>query len=125
MPQLASHLAPHPDSIQAAVQAALGAKVQRIEVALGEVTLYVAPADYFAAMQALRDDRTCQFTQLVDLCGLDYSTYGDGAYEGPRFAAVSHLLSVNLNQRLRVICFAQDDDFPVLPSVTSLWSSAN
>jgi len=111
--------------IQAAVQAALGAKAQRIDIALDEVTLTVAAADYFEVMNTLRQDAGCQFQQLIDLCGMDYSAYGDGAYDGPRYAAVTHLLSVNLNQRLRVVCFAPDDDFPVLPSVTALWSAAN
>ncbi len=120
-----SQPAPNAQMIQAAVQAALGAKAQRIEIALNEVTLTVAASDYFEAMNVLRHDRACQFEQLIDICGMDYSTFGDGAYDGLRFAAVAHLLSVNLNQRLRVICFADNDDFPVLPSVTSLWSSAN
>ena len=64
MTQLASHSAPNAETIEAAVRAALGAQVQRIEVALGEVTLYVAPADYVAAMQALRSDRACQFEHV-------------------------------------------------------------
>ncbi len=120
-----SSLAPNPQMIQAAVQAALGTQAQRIVIALGEVTVYIAPADYFEAMTALRYHDDCQFEQLMDLCGMDYSTYGDGRHEGPRFAAVTHLLSVSLNQRLRVVCFAEDDDGPVLPSVTHLWASAN
>jgi NADH-quinone oxidoreductase subunit C len=121
MPQLA----PNTQMIQAAVQAALGAKAQRITVALNEVTLTLAPQDYVEAMNTLRHDAACQFEQLIDLCGMDYSVYADGAYDGQRYAAVSHLLSVNLNQRLRVVCFAADDDFPVVPSITSLWSAAN
>ena len=120
-----SQLAPNPQMIQAAIQAALGAKVQRIDIALNEVTLMVAPQDYFEVMSTLRHDKACQFEQLIDLCGMDYSAYADGVYEGARYAAVVHLLSVNLNQRLRVVCFAADDDFPMLPSVTSLWSGAN
>ena len=76
-------------------------------------------------MALLRDAPVARFEQLVDLCGIDYSTYGDGRWEGQRFAAVSHLLSVSLNQRLRVRVFCADDDFPVLPSVTGLWASAN
>ena len=120
-----SQLAPNPQMIQAAIQAALGAKVQRIDIALNEVTLTVAPQDYFEVMSTLRHDKACQFEQLIDLCGMDYSAYADGVYEGARDAAVVHLLSVNLNQRLRVVCFAADDDFPMLPSVTSLWSGAN
>lgn len=121
MPQLA----PHSSAIQAAVLAALGAKAQSVEVALDEVTVRIAPADYLEAMQILRSHPACQFEQLIDLCGVDYSDYGNAAYEGSRFAAVVHLLSVNLNQRLRVQCFAADDDFPVLPSLTGLWASAN
>ena len=120
-----TQLAPNSQMIQAAVQAALGAKAQRIEVALDEVTLTVAPQDYFEVMNTLRHDTACQFEQLIDLCGVDYATYADGAYDGARYAAVVHLLSLQLNQRLRVVCFAQDDDFPVLPSLTSLWSAAN
>ena len=120
-----SQLAPNPQMIQAAIQAALGAKVQRIDIALSEVTLTVAPQNYFEVMSTLRHDKACQFEQLIDLCGMDYSAYADGVYEGARYAAVVHLLSVNLNQRLRVVCFAADDDFPMLPSVTSLWSGAN
>lgn len=121
-----TQLAPNPDMIQAAVQAALGAKVQRIDIALGEVTIYVRAADYFDAMTLLRYEAGCEFEQLMDLCGIDYSIYADGlGHEGPRFAAVSHLLSVSLNQRLRVICFAPDDDAPALASVAKLWSSAD
>lgn len=120
-----SQFAPNVQMVQAAIQAALGAKAQRIELALDEVTLTVGSGDYFEVMNTLRHDSACQFEQLVDLCGVDYSAYADGAYDGSRYAAVVHLLSVNLNQRLRVVCFAADDDFPVLPSVTSLWSAAN
>ena len=61
----------------------------------------------------------------VDLCGVDYSTYGEGAYEGPRFAAVLHLLSISNNWRLRVRVFAPDDEVPIVPSVVDVWSSAN
>ena len=125
MTQLAPQFAPTAAMIQTAIEAALGAKAQRIKVALDEVTLTVAAADYFEAMHTLRHDASCQFEQLIDLCGMDYSAYADGAYDGLRYAAVVHLLSVNLNQRLRVVCFAADDDFPVLPSLTALWSAAN
>jgi NADH-quinone oxidoreductase subunit C len=76
-------------------------------------------------MQTLRDAPEARFEQLIDLCGMDYQTYGDGRWEGPRFAAVVHLLSVGLNQRVRVRVFCPDDDFPVIDSVTSLWASAN
>ena len=113
-----------PEALRDAVARTLGDKVRSLGVALGEVTLVVAAADYLAAMQALRDAGECRFEQLIDLCGMDYSAYGEGRYEGPRFAAVVHLQSVSLNQRLRVRVFCEDDDFPVLPSVSELWSSA-
>lgn len=114
-----------PEVTRDAVVAALGDKVMKISVALGEVTVQVSAANYLAAAQLLRDSAGCKFEQLIDLCGVDYSTYKDGAYEGLRFCAVSHLLSVELNQRLRLKVFATDDSAPVLPSVSKLWSSAN
>jgi len=114
-----------PETIAASLAALLGERTRSIQVERGEVTLVVAAADYFAVMQTLRDAPEARFEQLIDLCGLDYSAYGDGRWEGPRFAAVVHLLSVSLNQRLRVRVFCPEDHFPVLDSVTTLWSSAN
>jgi NADH-quinone oxidoreductase subunit C len=114
-----------PEAIQAAVEAALGDKIKRISIALGEVTVHVSVADYLAAAQALRDAPGCQFEQLLDLCGVDYSEYEAGALDGRRFCVVSHLLSVSLNQRLRLKVAAPDDDMPMVPSVTDIWNSAN
>jgi NADH-quinone oxidoreductase subunit C len=62
---------------------------------------------------------------LVDLCGVDYSDYGNGSYDGLRFCVSSHLLSVSLNQRVRLKVFCEDDDFPVVPSVNDIWNSVN
>lgn len=104
---------------------ALGDKVKSISLALGEVTVTVKASDYLATMQILRDAPECKFEQLIDICGVDYSAYRDSEWEGPRYCAVSHLLSVSLNQRVRVKAFCPEDDFPVLPSVMHLWSSAN
>jgi NADH-quinone oxidoreductase subunit C len=114
-----------PQAIAASLTALLGPRAQSVEVERGEVTLVVAAADYLSVMQTLRDAPETRFEQLIDLCGMDYSEYGDGRWEGPRFAAVVHLLSVSLNQRLRVRVFCPEDDFPLLDSVTTLWSSAN
>ena len=114
-----------PDVLKDTISLALGDKVKRIDVALGEVTLVVRAADYLAAMQTLRDAPGCKFEQLIDLCGLDYSAYRDTDWEGLRYCAVSHLLSVSLNQRVRVKVFCADDDFPMLPSVMQIWNSAN
>jgi NADH-quinone oxidoreductase subunit C len=117
------------DTLQAALEAALGDRIQQLQSALGELTLTVKASDYAAVARQLRDDPTLAFEQLMDLCGMDYSAYKDGApsafSEGPRFAVVSHLLSVRHNWRVRLRVFAPGDDLPVLASVTPLWSSAN
>ena len=107
------------------VAAALGEKAKRISVALGEVTVIVAAPDYLAAALILRDAKGCQFEQLIDLCGIDYSEYADGRYDGRRFCVASHLLSVSRNQRVRLKVFCDDDDFPVLASLNDVWNSAN
>ena len=81
--------------------------------------------DYHAAAQALRDTPALGFEELIDLCGVDYSTYGDRPLEGPRFAAVSHLLSVSNNWRLRLRVFCPEDDFPMVDSAIDIWPSVN
>ncbi|MBT9508420.1 NADH-quinone oxidoreductase subunit C [Rhodoferax sp.] len=115
----------NPEALKDTIAEALGDKVKHISVALGEVTLVVAAADYLGVAVTLRDAPGCRFEQLMDLCGVDYSDYKAGAYEGSRFCVVLHLLSISLNQRVRLKVFASDDDFPVLSSVTDIWNSAN
>ena len=107
------------------IQNVLGARAKSVEVALNEVTLVVAAEDYFTAALILRDDPALAFEQLIDLCGVDYQEYGDGSWTGLRFAVVSHLLSLQHNQRLRVRVFAPDDSYPVVASLVPVWSSAN
>ncbi len=114
-----------PQKLLENIQNALGDRVLGLTLERGEVTLTVSPEHYLATMQQLRDDAACRFEQLVDLCGLDYSTYRDGAWDGQRFAVVSHLLSVSLNQRLRVRVFCPEDDFPAVDSVSGVWNAAN
>ncbi len=113
------------DKLQAALQAALGEKVKTFKRELGEITLTVTAADYLAVAKTLRDDASLKFEQLIDLCGIDYSSWKDRPWDSPRYCAVSHLLSVSLNWRVRLKVFAPDDDLPVLASLTELWSSAN
>lgn len=96
-----------------------------ISEALGEVTLQIKHDQLIEVCKQLRTAVGLQFHLLVDLCGLDYLAYGDGAWDGRRYAAVYHLLSIEQNQRVRVRCFAPDDDFPVLPSVVDVWPAAN
>ncbi|MCL9845418.1 NADH-quinone oxidoreductase subunit C [Ralstonia solanacearum] len=112
-------------TLKAALEKVLGDRIQSLTEAVGELTLVVKAADYLDAMRTLRDDATLKLEQLIDLCGVDYSAYGDGAWNGPRFAAVSHLLSVTHNWRLRVRVFAPDDDLPVVASVVDVWNAAD
>ena len=107
------------------LQKHFGDKLKTLKLALGELTIEVAAADYLAVMTSLRDEPDLGFEELMDLCGVDYSTYGDGGWSGRRFAAVSHLLSVAHNWRLRVRVFAEDDEFPAVDSVTGVWTSVN
>jgi len=107
------------------IAAVLGDKVKSLKIALGEVTVTVGAADYLASAILLRDAAGCRFEQLIDLCGLDYSEYKDGQYDGLRYCVASHLLSVSLNQRVRLKVFCPDDDFPVVDSVNGVWNSAN
>ena len=107
------------------LQKHFGDKLKTLKLALGELTIEVAAADYLAVMTSLRDEPDLGFEELMDLCGVDYSTYGDGGWSGRRFAAVSHLLSVAYNWRLRVRVFAEDDEFPAVDSLTGVWKSVN
>ncbi|MBB3258718.1 NADH-quinone oxidoreductase subunit C [Paraburkholderia bannensis] len=113
------------ETLKANLEAALGARVVSLTEKLGELTLVIKAVDYLNVATELRDNPSLRFEQLVDLCGVDYQTYGDGVWEGPRFAAVSHLLSITNNWRLRLRVFAPDDDVPIVPSVVEIWNSAN
>ena len=115
-------------TLKSTIGAALGDMAQGISLALGEVTVMVATSEYLAAAKVLRDAPGCNFEMLVDLCAVDYSEYKDlpsDSASGSRYCVVSHLLSVSLNQRVRLKVFAPDDDVPVVPSLGDLWSSVN
>src|SRR5690606_15414116 len=90
-----------------------------------EITVVIRHAAYLEAMQTLRDDPSLRFEEMIDLCGVDYLDYGDGVWEGSRFAAVTHLLSIKHNWRVRVRVFAEDDELPLIPSITGIWRAAN
>jgi NADH-quinone oxidoreductase subunit C len=113
------------DQLQAALEAVLGDKIKRLKRDRGEITIAVGAADYLAAATTLRDHAELKFEQLIDLCGLDYSSYKDEPWDGLRYCVVSHLLSVSKNWRVRLKVFAPNDDLPVVASVTEVWSSAN
>jgi NADH-quinone oxidoreductase subunit C len=114
------------DKLTAALAAAFDeGAITSTTTALGEVTVVVGVDRYLDVMRTLRDRRELRFEMLIDLCGVDYSSFGGGTREGPRFAAVSHLLSLANNWRLRVRTFAPDDDFPVVPSLVDVWPAVN
>ena len=109
----------------AAVTAALGDKARRIEQRLDEVTVIVTAQNYLEAARILKEAPGCQFEQMIDLCGVDYSEYKMGEWDGLRYAVVVHLLSVSLNQRVRLRVFCPDDDLPAVDSLTGVWTGAN
>jgi NADH-quinone oxidoreductase subunit C len=113
------------ETLQAALVAALGPKITSLVRERGEITVHVKAADYHAVALQLRDDPTLAFEQLVDLCGVDLSSWRDAPHEGLRFVVVSHLLSVSKNWRLRLKVLCPDDDVPLVASLTDVWSSAN
>jgi len=113
------------ETLAAALQAAVPDALKSVTVERGEITVVVPAPGLPDLMRELRDRPELRFEMLIDVCGVDYSAFGDGAWEGRRFAAVYHLLSLAQNWRLRVRVFAPDDGFPVLPSVVDVWPAAN
>lgn len=113
------------ETLSANLHTILGDALMEVINRLGELTLIIKPDAYLSAMRTLRDHPDSRFEQLIDLCGMDYSDYGGGGWSGARFAAVSQLLSVTNNQRVRVRVFCPDDDLPVVASVIDIWPSAN
>ncbi|HFC8537246.1 TPA: NADH-quinone oxidoreductase subunit C [Neisseria bacilliformis] len=115
----------HANDLHAAASRILGDKASNIILAFGEVTVECCAEHYLDVMTTLRDHEELHFELLVDLCGVDYSTYKNQAWQGKRFAAVSQLLSVKNNQRIRVRVWADDDGFPVVESVVPVYNSAD
>ena len=111
------------ESLIEVLKAVLGKRARSIVLALGEVTVEVDAADHLEVARDLRDEPRLRFEQCVDLAGVDYSAYGDGVWEGKRFAAVLHLLSVTHNWRVRLRTFCPEDDFPRVASVIGIWPS--
>jgi NADH-quinone oxidoreductase subunit C len=113
------------DALQAALEAALGSKISTFVLDRGEITIHVKAADYLAVALQLRDDPTLAFEQLVDLCGMDMSSWKEQPWEGPRYVVVSHLLSVAKNWRVRLKVFCLDDDVPIVASLTDVWAGVS
>lgn len=124
-------------------------KIINSSIATGQVTIEVQPGQLLTVCKSLRDEKQFAFTQLTDVCGLDYLHYGHadwetrdttstgfsrgvsrGVYDDEtdrfpaRFAVVYHLLSVTRNKRLRLRCFVPGEP-PKIDSVVDIWASAN
>lgn len=94
-------------------------------IAFDEITIECNADNFVSVCTRLRDHAELRFEQLIDLCGIDYSEYANSTWAGKRYAIVLHLLSVSLNQRVRLRVFAENDDFPVLPTMVDIWPAAN
>jgi NADH-quinone oxidoreductase subunit C len=112
-------------TLKGSIESALAAYTPRVLVDHDQLIVEVGAAHYVVAAMALRDDTSLRFEQLIDLCGVDYAEWGEGAHTGLRFAVVSQLLSVTHNQRVRLRSFCADDNFPVIASLIPVWNSAN
>jgi len=113
------------DDLQAALESTLGPRLKKLVRDRGEIAITVSAADYLDAAGLLRDHAELKFEQAIDLCGVDYSTYGDRPNEGARYCVVTQLLSVSKNWRVRLKVFCPDDDVPVIASLCEVWSSVN
>ena len=118
-----------PEQLQAALTVVLGDKLAKLIVDRGQIIVEVSAENYLAAAMILRDDAALDFSQLIDLCGVDYSGWGEGAttetsFPG-RFAATSQLLSIHHNWRVRLRVFCPDDGLPMIDSLIPVWSAAN
>jgi NADH-quinone oxidoreductase subunit C len=113
------------EALSLRLQNVLGSKLVSTTERLNELTAVVKACDLVSATTLLRDHPDLQFEQMIDLCGVDFQSYGDGTWNGQRFAVVYQLLSVATNQRLRLKVYAEDDELPMVDSVIDVWPSAN
>ncbi len=113
------------DNLESALTSVLGDRIRHLVRDRGELTLTVSADVYLDVALTLRDNPALKFEQAVDLCGVDYSSYKDRDWDGPRYCVVTHLLSVGHNWRLRLKVFCPDDDMPAIASITEVWSSLN
>jgi len=113
------------DKLQTLLEQKFDGRILRLARVLGELTLEIAPGDLLDVARTLRDDAELGFAQMIDLCGVDYSRYGNADRDPPNFAVVYHLLSIQHNWRLRLRTFAQDDALPIVDSVNGIWPAAN
>ncbi len=96
---------------------ALGGAINGADVVMGELIVYARREEIMRTIQFLRDDPLCRFTTLIDICGVDYPS------KDRRFEVVYHLLSMQVNHRVRVKV-STDADTPV-PSIITVFPAAN
>ena len=130
------------DKLQTAIKKHLAEQVVASKVYVDELTLEISKQDLLTVVECLRDHDDFQFEQLIDLCGVDYLTYGQdewttehatssgfergrdttavsSTWNKPRFAVVYHLLSVTLNHRIRLKVFVEEENM-MLPSISDI-----
>jgi NADH-quinone oxidoreductase subunit C len=112
-------------SLKLNLDAIFGNKVKGLVFDTEQLILTIAADELLSVSQVLHDHDAFSFTQLIDLCGMDYSGYGEGAWDGCRYGVVYQLLSIKNNMRLRVKVACPDDDLPLVESVAPIWSAAN
>ncbi|MEE9445078.1 MAG: NADH-quinone oxidoreductase subunit C [Cocleimonas sp.] len=142
------------NTLKSHLEASLADKVESAVIELGELTIEVGSQYLVEVATFLRDDATAGFEQLIDVCGVDYLTYGqsewdtggsgfsrgvkrefsfDGSddtsekieFDGKRFAVVTHLLSIKNNHRIRIKSYCDDNEFPIMDSLEDVWNVAN
>lgn len=113
------------EELNTALVQVLGERVLECYPAFGEINLTVKAGSYKESCLILRDHADFRFEQLIDLCGLDRSEYGNEIHESQHFWVVCHLLSVSKNQRVRLKVCCPDDSLPTVDSLVDVWSSAN
>ena len=112
------------NSLANRVRERFGDRISDAHVSFGELTIIIDKDCVLPVTEALRDEAEFAFEECLDVCGVDYSEYGNGDWEGPRYAVVYHLLSISNNHRLRLKVFL-DGEPPIIDSVVGIWASAN
>ena len=112
------------EQLKSRLSTVLAGRMVSLVEEMGQIVVEVKADKLSAVMTSLRDEPTFAFSQLLDVCGVDYAEYG-GGWKGARYAAVYLLLSIEHNWRLRVRTFCPDDAYPMVDSMIGLWSSAN
>ncbi|CAM8389640.1 NuoC NADH,ubiquinone oxidoreductase 27 kD subunit [Candidatus Methylopumilus universalis] len=107
------------------IKSIFGKEITRASIEHNELTIEVKIDDLLPTLKTLKQHKVFQFSQLIDLCGVDYKDYGEGTWTKSRFAVVYHFLSIEHNHRIRVRTFSKEEDFPLFPSIIDLWPAAN